>query len=347
MGCVGDACVREGLWFPILLACLPFGELHHLIGAYWVAFCVLLWWIRALRRHCRRRSAVAKAVRDVELEQMGDVENGDLVPMPQRMELDGNDAEAEAERTVAETERRMQLWRERAPPADEAERFSITVSSVTSSAQLEVTEHLTIAELKLQVQSRLGTAPDEQCLRLNDTLLDDDTLTLGACEFGREALVQMTAQDAAQAAARRERRQQARRKLAAKQRADEGLQAAKEAAVAEAVQKLEAARNGRGSISAHDIEGFWMGVAIVIPWISCLRATDADSYGKCLMVGPVPFHRTYRRSNINSSSNSSFNNFEWYDDHDRNRGGESRHWYCTSRTQCNKAIPFTCGWRLC
>ena len=337
MGCVGDACVREGLWFPILLACLPFGELHHLIGAYWVAFCVLLWWIRALRRHCHRRSAVAKAVRDVELEQMGDVENGDLVPMPQRMELDGNDAEAEAERAVAETERQMQLWRERAPPADEAERFSVTVSSVTGSAQLEVTEHQTIAELKLQVQSRLGTAPDEQCLRLNDILLEDDTLTLGACEFGREALVQMTAQDAAQAAARRERRQQARRKLTAKQGADKGLQAAKEAAAAEAVRKLEAAWNGRGSISAHNLEGLWIGVVLFgIPWISCLRAADGDNYDICCFLGPIPGHLTYRRRGAR-------NTFDKYEG-GINKGAEDHEFYCTSRNKahacCGCAMRF-------
>ena len=93
MGCVRDACVREGLWFPIALCGVAItasvvGNCDHMQFDHMMACSVglpamllvniLLWLIRASRRHCRRRSAVAKAVRDVELEQMGDVENGEL-----------------------------------------------------------------------------------------------------------------------------------------------------------------------------------------------------------------------------------------------------------------------------
>ena len=95
-----------------------------------------------------------------------------------------------AAKVVAETERAMVLWRKAGPGP--AATFPITVSSVTGSVEIEVTEQMSVGELQSVIEEKLGTEKDRQNLRLKDgALLEDDQLELGAAGVKRGATVKM------------------------------------------------------------------------------------------------------------------------------------------------------------
>ena len=91
--------------------------------------------------------------------------------------------------------------------------FSIRVSSITGATELEVTARQTAAQLRRLIQTKLGTAPDEQKLRLEggeSKPLDNDegrlSVPLGACGVKEGSVIHLTPQDGAKAAERRKRR---------------------------------------------------------------------------------------------------------------------------------------------
>ena len=91
--------------------------------------------------------------------------------------------------------------------------FSIRVSSITGATELEVTAQQTAAQLRCLIQTKLGTAPDEQKLRLEggeSKPLDNDegrlSVPLGACGVKEGSVIHLTPQDGAKAAERRKRR---------------------------------------------------------------------------------------------------------------------------------------------
>ena len=91
--------------------------------------------------------------------------------------------------------------------------FSIRVSSITGATELEVTAQQTAAQLRRLIQTKLGTAPDEQKLRLEggeSKPLDNDegrlSVPLGACGVKEGSVIHLTPQDGAKAAERRKRR---------------------------------------------------------------------------------------------------------------------------------------------
>ena len=67
-------------------------------------------------------------------------------------------AKEAAAKVVAETERAMEAWREAGPGP--AATFPITVSSVTGSVEIEVTEQMSVGELQSVIEESLGAEKD-------------------------------------------------------------------------------------------------------------------------------------------------------------------------------------------
>ena len=113
---------------------------------------------------------------------------------------------------LAKEQQLMREW-EASGKSEDTTRFRIRVSSITGGAELEVTAQQTVAELRRLIQTKLGTAPDEQKLRLEggeSKPLDNDegrlSVPLGACGVKEGSVIHLTPQDGAKAAERRKRR---------------------------------------------------------------------------------------------------------------------------------------------
>ena len=158
-----------------------------------------------------------------------DLETAPLVepvtPEAVRVAVEDGAAEAESEaakraaakeaaaKVVAETERAMELWRKAGPGP--AATFPITVSSVTGSIEIEVTEQMSVGELQSVIEEKLGTGKDRQNLRLKDGYsLEDDQLALGAAGVKRGATIEMGLIEATEGALRRELRAEVREETA-------------------------------------------------------------------------------------------------------------------------------------
>ena len=114
--------------------------------------------------------------------------------------------------TAAEDKLAPQLAKEQQLMADwkasgksnDATPFSIRVSSITGGAELEVTAQQTVEELRRLIQKELGTAPDQQKLRLEGGgAVDNDALPLGACGVQEGSVIHLTVGDPAEARERR------------------------------------------------------------------------------------------------------------------------------------------------
>ena len=99
---------------------------------------------------------------------------------------------------LAKERQLMREW-EASGKSEDTTRFRIRVSSITGGAELEVTAQQTVAELRRLIQTKLGTAPDQQKLRLEGGgAVDNDALPLGACGVEEGSVIHLTVQDAAQ-----------------------------------------------------------------------------------------------------------------------------------------------------
>ena len=99
---------------------------------------------------------------------------------------------------LAKERQLMREW-EASGKSEDTTRFRIRVSSITGGAELEGTAQQTVAELRRLIQTKLGTAPDQQKLRLEGGgAVDNDALPLGACGVEEGSVIHLTVQDAAQ-----------------------------------------------------------------------------------------------------------------------------------------------------
>ena len=122
-------------------------------------------------------------------------------------------AKEAAAKVVAETERAMELWHKAGPGP--AATFPITVSSVTGSVEIEVTEQMSVGELQSVIEEKLGAEKDRQNLRLKDGYsLEDDQLALGAAGVKRGATIEMGLIETTEGALRRELRAEVRAEAA-------------------------------------------------------------------------------------------------------------------------------------
>ena len=120
---------------------------------------------------------------------------------------------AAAQQVGAEANARAAQEAKRHQQSAAVAQLRIRVSSITGATELEVTAQQTAAQLRRLIQTKLGTAPDEQKLRLEGGVpkpLDNDegrlSVPLGACGVKEGSVIHLTPQDGAKAAERRKRR---------------------------------------------------------------------------------------------------------------------------------------------